>query len=201
MIAFATWPVVCIGQLPDNERGERIYDICGACHGPRGQGEKTLSAPPLAGQQPWYLLRQLRNFHSGVRGAKGDAQAREMRQILTTVSAESDWQYVIDFVITLPRSHTHEESDGDVGRGQAIYGMCASCHGSAGEGNQSLDAPRLATLPGWYIEEQLRKFRAGLRGGGLNDEPGKRMQAIASALHSEGDVRAVASYIQTTLGQ
>lgn len=196
-IALAMWPTLCVGQLPNVERGERIYDICGACHGAQGQGEQTLLAPPLAGQQAAYLLRQLRNFHSGRRGAKEDVQAQEMQQILKTVSAESDWQAVIAFVATLPLSRSHEAIDGDVVRGQQIYATCASCHGSAGEGNELLEAPSLAQLPGWYIVEQLRKFQKGTRPA--VDGPSTRMRAIAATLQFDKDVAPVTAYIVAKL--
>jgi cytochrome c oxidase subunit II len=195
------WPIVSVGQSPNIERGERIYDICGACHGTRGQGDQTLKAPPLAGQQPSYLLRQLRNFHSGVRGDKTDAQAREMQEILKTVPSESDWQAVIDFVMTLPLPRSHEVVDGDVARGREIYGTCTSCHGAAGEGNESLEAPSLAQLPGWYIVEQLQKFRAGSRGVGFDDAPGNRMRAIARTLKSDKDLAPVTAYIVDKLSR
>jgi cytochrome c oxidase subunit II len=191
-IALAMWPAICAGQLPNVERGERIYDICGACHGARGQGDQTLLAPPLAGQQAAYLLRQLRNFHSGQRGAKEDVQAQEMQQILKTVSIESDWQAVIAFVATLPSSHSHDSFDGDIARGQEIYATCATCHGGAGEGNELLEAPSLAELPGWYIAEQLRKFRNDSRRA--VDGPSTRMRAIAATLQ-DADAAPVTAYI------
>lgn len=200
-VAFITmmWATVCADQLPNTERGERIYDICGACHGARGQGDQSLAAPPLAGQQPSYLLRQLRNFRSGVRGDKTDTQAQQMQQILKTISIESDWQSVIDFVATLPLPRSHETAAGDVARGKQIYATCAACHGSAGEGNESLEAPRLAQLPGWYILEQLRKFRNGTRGAGAGDGPGGRMRAIVTTLQFDQDASSVSAYIVNEL--
>jgi cytochrome c553 len=129
-------------------------------------------APPLAGQQSAYLLRQLENFHLGRRGDKADAQAQEMQQILTTVADAADWQSVIAYIAT-----------------------CASCHGKTGEGNESLDAPSFAGLPGWYIVAQLRKFSDGTRGAVSNDGPGSRMRAIATTLRSDEDITSVTAYI------
>jgi cytochrome c553 len=80
-------PTASLGQLPeppasDAERGQQIYVICGACHGSLALGEERLGAPSLVGQQDTYLLRQLRKFRVGMRGGKGDDQARQMRLIL-----------------------------------------------------------------------------------------------------------------------
>ena len=51
------------------ERGAAHYVTCGACHGARGQGNVALQAPKLAGQEDWYLKRQLANFRAGIRGS------------------------------------------------------------------------------------------------------------------------------------
>ena len=53
----------------DPEEGADLYVPCGACHGARAQGNYALQAPRLAGQEDWYLKRQLENFQHGVRGA------------------------------------------------------------------------------------------------------------------------------------
>ena len=46
----------------DTERGEAKYKVCIACHGENGGGRKITNAPRIAGQQSWYLARQLKNF-------------------------------------------------------------------------------------------------------------------------------------------
>lgn len=51
------------------ERGPAFYRVCAACHGEDGAGNPDTQAPRLAGQYPWYLERQLRNFRAGIRGA------------------------------------------------------------------------------------------------------------------------------------
>lgn len=53
----------------DPARGETLYATCGACHGPNGEGMEALQAPALAGQESWYVIRQLQNFKAGIRGA------------------------------------------------------------------------------------------------------------------------------------
>jgi cytochrome c oxidase subunit 2 len=52
----------------DPERGKSHYTNCGACHGAEAQGNYALQAPTLAGQDDWYLKRQLENFRLGIRG-------------------------------------------------------------------------------------------------------------------------------------
>jgi len=43
---------------------------------------------------------------------------------------------------------------------------CASCHGQQGEGVDELRSPALAGLPDYYVMDQIRKFRHGLRNPG-----------------------------------
>jgi cytochrome c oxidase subunit II len=182
-------------QSPLVERGQQVYVICGACHGARALGEPRLGAPSLVGQQKAYLLRQLRNFRSGVRGGKGDDQASQMQQILGTVSSEADWVAVIAYIRSLPVERPRAPVSGDIERGRQIYATCAACHGPNAEGNDALDAPNLRTLAEAYIVDELRKFRSGARGAASGDLPGSRMRAIAATLRSDQDIRAVAAFI------
>jgi cytochrome c553 len=49
----------------------------------------------------------------------------------------------------------------------------------------------------WYVERELEKFRAGVRGMHFNDVEGMRMRPMALSLTSEEDVKAVAHYVET----
>lgn len=72
--------------------------------------------------------------------------------------------------------------------GETALPRCARCHGERGEGNLAEAAPRLAGQSGFYLEQQLRDFAAGLR-------PSAIMQPIAEQL----DVvqrAAVAAYFE-----
>ena len=60
--------------------------------------------------------------------------------------------------------------------------VCAACHGVNGEGKEELHSPSITGLPVWYLEEQLKKFRAGTRGFHPEDLPGQQMRAISLTL-------------------
>ena len=61
------------------EAGRSLYPVCTACHGAQGQGNRAMSAPKIAGQHGFYLLKQMQHFQSGARGtAPGDAKGRQM---------------------------------------------------------------------------------------------------------------------------
>jgi cytochrome c oxidase subunit 2 len=64
-------------------------------------------------------------------------------------------------------------------RGRDLFSLCAQCHGDAGEGNQAIGAPAIAGLPTWYVQSQLVKFSAGLRGKHFDDLEGMRMRPMS----------------------
>lgn len=78
--------------------------------------------------------------------------------------------------------------------GQAQYALCATCHGAAGEGNQSLNGPKLAGQSAWYIERQLNYFKNGVRGG-EGDTNGAAMAPMVQTLATDDAVRNMAAYI------
>lgn len=58
---------------PDTDRAEALFHDCIQCHGTKAQGLDSGTpndprAPRLSGQDDWYLIRQMRNFQSGIRG-------------------------------------------------------------------------------------------------------------------------------------
>jgi cytochrome c oxidase subunit 2 len=83
----------------------------------------------------------------------------------------------------------------DEGRGEALFSLCAQCHGSAGEGNPEVLAPAIAGLDQWYVEAQLAKFRSGVRGTHPQDTGGLRMYPMSLWLASDADAAAVARYV------
>lgn len=79
--------------------------------------------------------------------------------------------------------------------GRELYGACESCHGSAGEGNVALGAPTIASLPRWYLANQLQRFQTGTRGKHPDDVEGLRMRAMSLQMLSEAEVNAVSAYV------
>ncbi|MES2746038.1 MAG: c-type cytochrome [Bdellovibrionota bacterium] len=47
--------------------GKKTYVVCATCHGQNAEGNQTLNAPPLAGHNDWYLVKQLQNFKHKIR--------------------------------------------------------------------------------------------------------------------------------------
>jgi len=63
--------------------------------------------------------------------------------------------------------------------------FCLTCHGTDGQGNEGIDAPRIAGMERWYLKRQLELFRDGLRGTHPQDIPGMEMQPMAVILTDE----------------
>jgi cytochrome c553 len=82
-------------------------------------------------------------------------------------------------------------------RGQEVFQTCEPCHNADGSGNASFGAPNIAGMKSWYVERELDKFRAGVRGMHFSDVEGMRMRPMALSLASEDDVKAVAHYVET----
>ncbi len=182
----------------DVAKGKALYNICAACHGANAEGMATLNAPANAGQDPWYMTRQLKNFRAGIRGAHPDdtfgAQMRPMAMMLAGDQAIAD---VVAYITSLALPEPPQTVAGDVELGKQAYETCIPCHGEFGQGAQALDAPRLSRQHDWYIVRQLENFKAGIRGGHQNDIYGAQMRIMSQMLESDERVRAVAAYIAT----
>lgn len=86
----------------DPNRGKGIYNTCGACHGNKAQGNYALQAPRLAGQEDWYLKRQLANFRMGIRGAhKKDNYGHQMVLMARSVQNEQSINDLLAYLNTL----------------------------------------------------------------------------------------------------
>ncbi|WP_427913151.1 c-type cytochrome [Ramlibacter sp. MMS24-I3-19] len=83
----------------------------------------------------------------------------------------------------------------DVAVGKTLYATCAACHGAQAEGNIATNAPRLNGQAAWYLERQLRQFKAGVRGAHEKDQYGKLMAPMAATLVDDAAIADVAAYI------
>ncbi len=56
-----------------------------------------------------------------------------------------------------------ELSSPELQRGHDLYGKCIVCHGKAGEGKKSQNAPAIGGQFDWYIEKQVVAMQTGER--------------------------------------
>jgi cytochrome c oxidase subunit 2 len=182
----------------DAVAGQASYQVCAACHGASGQGNADLHAPKLAGQEAWYLKRQLQNYKGGVRGTHAeDSWGQQMAPMAATLVDEAALNNVIAYIQTLPDEPAPATIAGDINRGQQIYSTCGTCHGPGGQGVWSANAPRQAGMNDWYLAQQLQNFRRNIRGGHPQDGFGKQMAEMSKLLQSDQAVNDVVAYINT----
>lgn len=178
--------------------GAAQYAVCAACHGQQGEGLVALNAPKLAGQEDWYLRKQLRNYKNGVRGVhQDDIYGRQMAPMAATLINDAAVENVIAHIQSLPDNPAPQTIAGDVNRGQQTYAYCAYCHGREGEGLQTMNAPRMAGMTDWYLQRQLVKFRDGVRGQHPQDYYGKQMSFMGRTLNTDKKIDDVIAYINT----
>lgn len=85
----------------DAERGSGLYRTCATCHGELGQGNQSLNAPPLAGQNDWYLVQQLEHYQAGRRGGvPGDIWGAQMRASTAVLGDEDAVRDVVAYIST-----------------------------------------------------------------------------------------------------
>jgi cytochrome c oxidase subunit 2 len=181
----------------DVAQGKTLYTTCAACHGANGEGVKATNAPSLAGQEPWYLLRQLKNFKEGIRGTHAqDTYGTQMRPMAMMLVDEKAMQNVVAYIQTFKKVK-NEATKGDLKAGAASYATCTACHGAKGEGNQALNAPKLTNLPGYYLERQLKNFKAGIRGSHPQDQYGLQMKGMSMTLVDDKAIENVVAYIRS----
>jgi cytochrome c553 len=193
---------------PSAAQGQALYATCAACHGAQGEGNAALNAPAIAAQEAWYLARQLKNFKAGVRGAHpSDAFGAQMRPMAMTLDDDAAVESVAAYVSALPKPAVSQDAKKDAKKenkklaeklakeGAALYAPCVACHGAQGEGNAALNAPSLASLPAWYIERQLKNFKAGVRGADPADTFGAQMRPMSMMLADDAAIATVAGYI------
>jgi cytochrome c553 len=197
LLAFAAAsPTVVRAEENQHHRGEQLFELCLQCHGAHAEGNRLALAPNIAGLPEWYLLAQLQNFKSGVRGTHPeDVGGLRMYPMSQTLKTEADMKAVAAYVAALP--HVEPEptlTGGDAAKGAQYYAVCQACHGPDGGGNQAVGSPRIAGQADWYILSSLQKFKAGTRGTYPN---AAIMRGMAGTLPDEQAMKDVIAHIQS----
>lgn len=192
----------CGAAAGEGENRSKVVfeDNCGVCHGKQGAGNPDIGAPAIAGLPGWYVSAQLAKFRGGIRGAHADdAEGLRMRPMSRTLE-ERDVEPVAAYVASLPQVAPDRTLPGDAAAGKVAYTPCTACHGPDGKGNEALKAPPIVQLDDWYIQRQLYKFKAGIRGVNPKDVTGGQMRPMALTLKDDKAVADVIAHIATLSG-
>ena len=180
-----------------------LYSTCTACHGAKGEGNRALGAPNIAGMDAWYLSKQLENFTLGRRGSKpGDIYGSQMRAMSLSLKTAADRNALAGHIAKMPKiippAPPKAKSKPNLANGSTQFNaLCSACHNASGKGNQALGAPRLAGVDNVYLTRQFSNFKTGLRGFHADDKMGKQMAAISKMLPDAKAEQDVLAYIQT----
>ncbi len=161
------------------EAGQKASFFCVNCHGDSGIS-KIPEVPNLAGQNPAYLLEQIRKFGAGER------KDQFMQGLIKVLKDEERVQIALYF-----GSQTVQPSKADpvqVARGKELFTkLCVRCHGEAARGDATI--PRLAGQQIPYIVSSVTRYRdnTGVRNNQL-------MSIATSSLKNE-DIKAIANYV------
>lgn len=161
---------------------------CARCHGEDGSGDAAALAPPLSGQDPLYLYKQLADYASGAR------PNAVMSPVAKSLSPE-DWAAAVGYFAG-KRGAQIRGGPGSaiaarlVAQGDWERGIpsCGSCH-EAGTETRPQASPLLDGLFAGYTAYQLRLWRDGTR----TNDPMHRMAAIARRL-TDAEIDAIAAY-------
>jgi cytochrome c553 len=166
---------------PVSSRDGAVDDLnaaaCTGCHGPDGNSKNALS-PTLAGQDPEYIVRQLKAFQNNAR------QNQVMKLIASNLSEKEMTALARYF-----SARTPESAGGNhylMSEGQMIYqARCWGCHGTNAAGQDGY--PRLAGQHPEYLARQLNQFKAATRVHPV-------MNRIVAELSGD-DIDALAAYL------
>lgn len=93
----ANKPVATVDGDVDN--GEKHFtNKCGACHGGKGWGNEALYTPRLTVIGDSYLVRQVKNFQKGVRGAHEDAKFGKQMKMMSIVVTDQELNDIAAFL-------------------------------------------------------------------------------------------------------
>ena len=95
-------PAATLAQTGDAAKGQGYYAVCSACHGPDGGGNQGMGAPPLVGQNDWYLLSSIQKYKKSIRGSlPGDTLGPAMIGMVATLPDDAAVLDVIAHIQTL----------------------------------------------------------------------------------------------------
>jgi cytochrome c553 len=187
------------GVAPAADVGAIIFqNVCMACHGAKGEGKEELKAPSIAALPTWYTIAQIKNFTEGRRGAH-DPYGALMTAIAKTLSTEqiqAVTSYVESLPLVVPAKLVIEGANVQEGQ-QLYYERCMECHRYNASGEIAFGSPPLIGLQGWYMVDQLKKYKQGHRGATKGDVNGAKMLQLMTGVETEQTMKDLAGYILT----
>jgi cytochrome c553 len=161
------------------EAGKKAAFFCVNCHGDDGVS-KIPEVPNLGGQNPAYLLEQIRKFGAGER------KDQFMEGLIKVLKDEERVQIALMYG-SIPVKPSKSDP-AEAARGKALFSkLCVRCHGEQARGDATI--ARLAGQQVPYLVSSLTRYRdnTGVRNN--------QLMSIATAGLKNDEIKALASYI------
>jgi len=163
--------------------GEQVAAICANCHGEGGNSTKP-DIPNLAGQNPAYLLEQLRKF------ADGQRRNDFMEGMIKVLKSDEKVGMVLFYARQNVVVHKSASSPALLAKGKDYFNkICWRCHAEDGRGNEKF--ARIAGQQPAYLNTTLKRYRAGV---GARTDP---LMASSTKLMTDADIDAVVAYVSS----
>ena len=164
------------------QRGRKVAAVCANCHGEGGNSAKP-DIPNLAGQNPAYLLEQLRQF------ADGRRRNMFMEGMIRAMNSDEKVGMVL-FYAAQDVARTAPHNAALAAKGQDYFNKtCFRCHGTDGRGNAHI--ARIAGQQAPYLNMTLKRYRSG---GG---ERAHSVMVENARLMSDADIDAVVAFVSS----
>ena len=161
------------------DAGRKAAFFCANCHGEEGIG-KSAEIPNLAGQNPVFLLEQIRKFGSGER------KDPFMQGLIKVLKDEDRLQISLFYASTSVQPSRADTALAT--KGKDLFGkLCVRCHGEQARGNAEI--PRIAGQKLSYLQTTVTRYRDGT---GIRNN---QLMSIATAPLKNEDIVAVANYL------
>lgn len=161
-------------------KGRRAAAVCANCHGEGGNSVKP-DFPNLAGQNPSYLLEQMRQF------ADGRRRYEFMEGMIKSMTSDEKVGVVLFYasqpVATLPPTNPALAAKGK----EHFDKICFRCHGQDGHGNDTF--ARIAGQQSAYLTLTLKRYRGGQ---GPRNNP---LMTDNTRHMTDADIDAVVAYV------
>ena len=170
--------------------GKEKSELCQGCHGEDGNSPDSVT-PKLAGQNPRYITKQLRNYQVGTR-------SHQIMSDIAAIISDEDLDDISAYFASRPKM----QGNGAVNKlGKDLYlrgdmsrmiVACVNCHGVNGEGKSNIDYifPVIGGQHKDYLLGQFISFKAGDR----SNSPGGVMNIMVQKM-SAAELEAVADYV------
>ena len=161
--------------------GKKVAAFCANCHGDGGNSVDP-ETPNLAGQNPYYLLQQLREF------AGTERKTTEFKRRLVKAMTTDEKLGMVIFYAGQEVTYKPAADAALAKKGEALYlKACADCHEKDGRGAREYS--RVAGQQPGYMSKTLKGYRDGT-GARIHRQMADEIRPL-----KDPDIAAIAAYV------